>query len=348
MTQQRWRRLAALALLTAPAAADACRCAERTLTAYFNAANSVRIAVVESVTAGDTETAVHVTLVDDAYKGEGEVGDALTYLTGSSSAACGVIAPPSSVLVLFSTVRTDGRERVDTCSGTRPLRLPADGRPRGFIDVPTRFVVQQLTALAGLAMLRDIAAAAPRPDDPHNTALVGLLDIESLAHGGDVAVHAEPAVESPLLARISRIEALETREAGYELAAAAVYGRSSFGYRVQLTDGRFGWIDEAHGGTWFDYAKLPVSRLSYLTSSWPGFLWPEPGAGLPMRTRARRAETPVNVLQHTRVGGSLWFYVERLSTSPCDSSAATPLERGWVPAYGADGQPTVWFYSRGC
>jgi hypothetical protein len=119
---------------------------------------------------------------------------------------------------------------------------------------------------------------------------------------------------------------------------------------VRLSDGRYGWLAAEHGGSWFAFDDLPVNRLSYLTAAWPGFLWPAPGAGLPLRvprpTDGR--EVPVNTVRSTRIGGSLWFYVERLSASPCDGGEPRVVASGWLPAHGPDGAPAVWFYSRGC
>ncbi|MEE4184914.1 MAG: hypothetical protein V2J12_04010 [Gammaproteobacteria bacterium] len=344
-------RLAGIAvLLSAPAAALGCRCAERPLAHYFAAAETVAIGVLQQIDTGADETRLQFTLVDAAYKGQGASGASVTYTTGRTSAACGVSGEPGTVFVLFAAGGGAGAgagadQRIDTCSGTRPLRIPGAPQPGGFTDVPVPFVVQQLLALAGLEVLRDsVHAAGSQPR------LLGLLDIASLTHGAAPSIRAAPNAEAAVLERIDGIEQLYQREASYEFAAAEVYAREAFGYQVRLSDGRFGWLAAEHGGSWFAYDELPVNRLSYLTDAWPGFLWPEPGAGLPLRIvrQDHDTEIPVNTVRSARIGGSLWFYVERLDASPCSGGTPKVLDSGWLPAYGNGGEPTVWFYSRGC
>jgi hypothetical protein len=63
-----------------------------------------------------------------------------------------------------------------------------------------------------------------------------------------------------------------------------------------------------------------------------------------------REEYPVEVLEARRLGEVLWFRVDVLSASPCEVTENEPevVSTGWVPAYGHDGEPAVWYYSRGC
>lgn len=56
---------------------------------------------------------------------------------------------------------------------------------------------------------------------------------------------------------------------------------------------------------------------------------------------------PVRVLE---VRGS-WIHVEVLSNSACTAADDGPPEvvaTGWLPSHDRDGEPTVWFSSRGC
>jgi hypothetical protein len=242
--------------------------------------------------------------------------------------------------------------RVDTCSGTRIHRAEAGGDPVGFVNVPGRFVAAQLDALSGLSALRELAANAPDAADPANTTLVGLLDLDALAHGGNVAVYERPDTSGPVHSLVASYAGIESREVGYEVGAAVVFARVGRWSRVRLSDGTFGWIAHEHAGTFFPYENLPVRRLTYLTGAWSGHAWPAPGAGIPVRSTHfsgdLRAEYAVDVHESRIVGGMLWFRVDVLTASPCDGGDAGVDFSGWVPGYGAQGEPTVWYYSRGC
>ena len=57
------------------------------------------------------------------------------------------------------------------------------------------------------------------------------------------------------------------------------------------------------------------------------------------------------VIETRRLGDRLWLNVEVLNHSLCDAGAHGPPEtiaRGWLPAHAAEGEPAVWFASRGC
>ncbi|MEL7449338.1 MAG: hypothetical protein AAFN78_09025 [Pseudomonadota bacterium] len=338
----------------------ACRCAPRTLAEYYGDADEVVFARLVSETAADHERRLVFSLVTVPFKASAlrsdglSAGDEVTYLTGASSASCGLEAVPDGVYVLFAAddpTRT-GERLVSTCDGSRVHLAEGDVQPLDFKDVPARFVVKQLQALAGMDVLRDVSANAPNPAEPGNDSLIGLLDIKALAHGGVVPLHADPDARAPCIARISELEALETREAGYEFSAAVVTAKRDGWYRVRLASGAAGWVAQEFAGTWFPYEELPIRRLSYLTGEWSGFVWPGPGAGLPNRSGVwssqQRAEYPVEVHESQQIGGMVWFRVSVLVASPCAGGDGKATLSGWVPGYGATGKPNVWFYSRGC
>ncbi|MBZ0267806.1 hypothetical protein K8I85_06590, partial [bacterium] len=240
---------------------------------------------------------------------------------------------------------------VDTCSGTR-VHLAPGGEPAGFDDVPARFVPGQLNALSGMDVLRDVSAHAPREDDPDGTQLIGLLDLKGLAHGGVAPVREARDLAAEPIAVIRSYDDVESREFAYEQPGAVVLARVDGWSRVRLPDGAAGWIAPEDAGTWFPYAELPVRRLNYLTGHWSGYVWPDAGAGLPVRSPRRHApgreEYPAEVHESMLVGGMIWFRVDVLNGNPCDGGDVRPELSGWVPGYGADGEPTVWFWSRGC
>jgi hypothetical protein len=167
-----------------------------------------------------------------------------------------------------------------------------------------------------------------------------------------VTLRATPEATARAVAVVATYDSLEAREVAYEVPAAVVVGRQTVWHRVRLADGRSGWVAPDEGGRWFPYADLPVRRLAYLTGAWSGHVWPGPGAGIPPRSSRKdptgREEYPVDVLESTLIGGSVWFRVSLLRDDPCDGGTDAVDLSGWVPGYGVTGAPTVWYFSRGC
>ena len=330
-----------------------CRCPERTLGEYYRGAEEVLLLRIDSVHSRDGgDTVLRGVVVEAPWKvAAGSVAaldETVSYTTAGSSAACGVRAEPGDVLVIFALpdAAGDGLLRVDSCSGTRVYRT-ATGELQGFHDVPGRFVVRQLDAASGM----DALAGAASVVDGSVDAMVGLLDLEPLAHGGNVPILAEPREGAAVLTTVDDHPQVESREVGYEVPAAVVFERREGWSRVRLSDGRGGWISPESSGTWFPYAELPIRRLAYLTPSWSGHVWPEVGAGIPWRSALRSTtaeEVSVEVLESMVLGGVPWFRVHVLAESPCEGGDPRTILSGWVSGYGADGEHTVWYYSRGC
>lgn len=331
-----------------------CRCAQQTLADYFSAADEVVLARLVDWEEGEM-VAERPWKVAPARSESVEVGDTVRYLTARSTAGCGIQPVRGAVYAIFAAGDpTTGESRVDTCSGTRVFVESEGAPPRGFTDVPGPFVSRQLDALSGLAFLRAAAAAAPDVGDRDNETLVGLLDLKALAHGGSVPVRASPDSAAPIVTTVRSYDEVASREVSYEVPGAVVVARAGRWSRIRLGDG-FGWVAPEDAGTWFPYPELPVRRLNYLTGAWSGHIWPDPGAGLPHRSSRvpagmpdRDMETPVEVHESTMVGGMPWFRVAILSASPCDGGEVRVERSGWVPGYGAGGEPLVWYYSRGC
>ncbi|MCB1685252.1 MAG: hypothetical protein KDI31_12225 [Pseudomonadales bacterium] len=350
-----------LTLLLAASPARACRCAQQDLADYFHAAREVvmtRLTHWDPVADGTGQLTLHMELVAPAYRTTRDpvpdTGDRIAYRTADNSAACGLPASPGAVYLLFA--QSDGSDRenaplqVNGCDGSRII-LPVDGsEPGGFQDVPPRFVVQQLNGLAGLALLRNIALHHPNPADIGNSSLIGLLDIAGFSHAGHALLYEMPSTARGTPVRVSGYADLETREVSYETPAAVVFAQINGWYRLRLADGGFGWLPPDFAGTYFPYAELPIRRLAYLPLPWHGFLWPEAGAGLPIREAipTDRREQAIEVLESTRIADSLWFRIRILKEDPCEGGTTGSGVTGWIPAYREDGQPSLWYYSRGC
>jgi len=288
------------------------------------------------------------------HSGELQSGDIVHYMTELSTAACGITPVPDATYILFAEkIPTQpGKLWLNSCNGSRVHLSETVPEPQGFRDVPPRFVAQQLNALSGVEVLQNVSANQPAANKPDNTTLIGLLDLKSLVHGGIVVVHADPTDTALVTRRVSSYRSLTTREVGYELPAAVVFSIVNGWYRIKLADGSFGWVSPQQAGTYYPYADLPVRHLAYLTEHWSGYVWPAAGAGLPLRHPLNRPpdrqEYAAEIQESMLIGGMVWFHVTVLKESPCTGEQNTAVLSGWVPGYGADGQPTVWYYSRGC
>lgn len=343
---------ALLLLSVATQPASACRCAQRSLGEYFQTADEVLVARLSSTTVEGERRTFHFEAPQMVMK---SAATSLPYVSSTSSASCAVSAEPGATYVVFAEHDANtGVAWLSTCNGTR-IHLPTEGEARGFDDVPTRFVVSQLNALAGLDLLQRIAAHEPRPDDPDSRGLVGLLDIAPFAHGGSVPLYGGPDAASPVLATVSAMAELDSHESSYEIPSACVFAVVDGWYKLRRRGGDWGWLAAASAGTYWPMDELPVQRLSYLNEHWDGFVWPEVGAGLPLRSPRHgesvggRVAVPINVLESLRLGGSLWFRIEIYDKSICEGGDAPRIQMtGWIPAYGADGEPATWFFSRGC
>jgi hypothetical protein len=343
------------------------RTATGSLSEYYQAADEVLFARLDRVAASGTSRLLRMTVVETPWKTASGRAEALRvegpveYLTTPEADDCEIPLELGAVYVMFAAA--GGPEPaasgapgpslwVSRCSGTRVYVSASGANPQGFSDVPGAFVAAQLDALSGMDALSEFTAAHPDASDPENETLVGMLDLDALAHGGTVPVRERRAPDAPVLAVVASYREVESREVSYEVGAATAFARVDRWTRIRLTDGRFGWVAPDDAGTWFPYGELVTNRLNYLTGAWSGHVWPAPGAGIPARSslpwKRERQEHPAAVLEAALVGGTLWFRVEILSESPCMDPNASVTLSGWIPAFGVEGEPTAWYYSRGC
>ena len=325
----------------------ACRCKQFTLAEYYDQADEVLVArLVRADTAGH-DRVLRLVVEERPWKpglGMPAAGDTVRYLTGSSSASCGVPSRPGAAYLVFARRNeVDSLPRVDICSGTRARGADPTGEGWGFDDVPDRFVHGHLDALSGLDHLRELGQAN----------LLGLLEIDAFGRGGSVRLYARPDAAAPVVAAPATYDGLATREVDYEEPAAVAAERVEGWFRVRTSEGGDAWIRATDAGAWHPYETLPVARLAYLTSAWSGHVWPEPGAGIPTRSARKNAsgrqEYAVDVLESATIGGYVWFRVAVLDGDPCTGTQAPrPELTGWVPGYGPSGDPALWYYSRGC
>lgn len=360
----------AISLLVA-APAIACRCAPQTLEHYFERADLVIVARATKthIVGGEPgHLAVEFAPVEPSYKGDMNSID--SFATHLSSASCGVPVDVGQMFLIFAARDVpDGRTVwFDTCNGTR--RFGPETTVADFIDTPADKILLRLEGLRVAAALRDPVRnpngpRVPKPGHP-GAELIGLLELPTVLNLDEpgassppprlphspIEVRAAPVADSEVIRVIGSPEDVVTREYTYERKGAVVLEQRPEWYRVALPDDRTGWVSARAAGPWHPVDQLVVNRLSYLTAAWDGWVWPDPGAGIPVNTHLKKSEGrheyPANVLGTQDIGGTLWLRIEILSADPCDGGSPKVVHGGWAPAYSPEGELTVWFHSRGC
>lgn len=144
----------------------------------------------------------------------------------------------------------------------------------------------------------------------------------------------------------ARVGALPTAEFDYEAPAAIVLEEQNRWFRLLLSNGA-AWVKESENNEYYPLEVLLVNGLTYITEASEPALLARPG-GVDVVATASPGD-PVRVVDFMRVDNQLWLFVEVLSDSICESDGEPRvLSQGWLRAHGLSGQPSVWFYSRGC
>jgi hypothetical protein len=183
------------------------------------------------------------------------------------------------------------------------------------------------------------------PDSAHSLGVIRVAQPWTMHENGGcaglrVVVHLESAESAAVL---------PTLEYGYETPAAVVLDQHDDWFRIRLADGA-AWIRGDSANLFMDLEDLLAENLTYIAepdgkglSSVPGSTDRNIGTDLLSTGRS------VELLDSRRMNGELWLKVAVHNHSPCISpeDLATVAE-GWLPAHSQTGEPTVWFYSRGC
>jgi hypothetical protein len=170
-----------------------------------------------------------------------------------------------------------------------------------------------------------------------------------LVRPGAVSLETLPLYAAPQLSA-ARIDAtglqLRQREASYEEPALMVHGRRPGWYRLRLNSGVYVWAQAAAMGEFMPLRSLLEGRLNHLSRIWDGRLWDAPDGTASAVTEG--GERAIELLASRRVDGRLWVEVALYKDDPCRGGDGSSAERGWVPAHDDEGEPLVWFWSRGC
>lgn len=194
----------------------------------------------------------------------------------------------------------------------------------------------------------------PRPvsiySDVDAKQVIGTIQVDQMwsfaPHGGceglQVSVHQGQAQRE-----------LPTREYDYEAPAAVVLDQQGPMFKIRIGETQAGWVQSAPARFMsFESLMEEFTGVTYFTTAFDGALRAAPGATVANQPTARaKPGLPARVIETRRLGDRLWFHVEVINHSMCDAAASGPPEtiaNGWLAAHGEDGEPTVWFASRGC
>jgi hypothetical protein len=186
--------------------------------------------------------------------------------------------------------------------------------------------------------------------DAAATRVIGTIEVDQhwsfAPHGGceglEVSVH-EGQQRSEL----------PTREYDYEAPAAIALDRRGQLIKIRLSGGRSAWV-VSQPARFMSYESLleEFTGVTFFTEAFTGELRNAPALTVANRPTAKaKPGLPARVIESRRVGDRLWLNVEVFNHSLCLAGANGPPEtiaRGWLLAYADDGEPTVWFSSRGC
>lgn len=142
------------------------------------------------------------------------------------------------------------------------------------------------------------------------------------------------------------VGALPTEEFDYEAPAALVLEAQNRWFRVRLSDGA-AWVKASEDNEYYPLEVVLSDRPTYVTeASEPALL--DRAAGVDVVAMVSPGDS-ARVVDFVKIDAQLWLLVDVLSHSVCES-ADDPrvLSQGWLRAHGPSGQPSIWFYARGC
>jgi len=149
-----------------------------------------------------------------------------------------------------------------------------------------------------------------------------------------------------------RTHELPTLEYDYEMPAAIVLEHHNGWFRIRLHD-QSGWLKASVVDRFMPLSDLfeEFVGVTAISKSFSGRLIGSPGAlNGPILPRVAPNQ-PVRVIEIRESLGKSWVQIEVLSNSACTAGKDGPPEvvaTGWLPLHDNDGEPTVWFSSRGC
>ena len=145
---------------------------------------------------------------------------------------------------------------------------------------------------------------------------------------------------------------LPTLEFDYEMPGAIVLEQRDRWFKVRLASGS-AWIAASPADRFMALSHLfeEFVGVTAITTSFTGRLVAAPGAPAEASSPTVNPLQPARVIEIRTVLGQAWAQVEVMNHSICSAVTQGPPDvvgTGWLPLHAADGEPTIWFSSRGC
>ena len=145
---------------------------------------------------------------------------------------------------------------------------------------------------------------------------------------------------------------LPTLEFDYEMPGAIVLEKRDSWFRVRLVSGT-AWIAASSADRFMPLAQLfeEFVGVTAISAKFTGRLVAAPGRPADPSSPQVKGAQPARVIEIRNVFGQAWVQVEVMDHSICAAAEKGPPETiatGWMPLHTADGEPTIWFSSRGC
>ncbi len=330
-----------------PETSIACRCKPEGLHNYFEGADYVFLAKID----GHDDGILRFDTIGEPFKGD--LTSIKNLITPKESSLCGIsLSEPTEYLIFANTDSEDNKTATThLCNGTRPFSLAKPSLEPAFQDLNHG---QTLKALYNLKVTAKIAKNGIGGVALSNS-IIGMLAFPELVDlpsttllKNPINIYSSPEDEAPLQRKIPALSELKTREIGYEMEAALVFHRSDEWSQVKLLSGEFGWVKDSESTRFHSLKEILPGRVSYLTRNWDRLIWRVPGADIPTELSMKGDEIAVDITSSKEIANSLWFKVHIYKENPCSNGNRDFTWSGWIPAWNAKGELSIWFWSRGC
>jgi hypothetical protein len=145
---------------------------------------------------------------------------------------------------------------------------------------------------------------------------------------------------------------LPTLEFDYEMPGAIVLEQRERWFKVRLSSGS-AWVEGAASNRFMPLPELfeEFVGVTAVTNAISGQLVAAPGRPAEPTSPRVRALQPARVIEIRTLFGQSWVQVELMNHSICLAAEHGPpdvIGTGWMPLHASNGEPTIWFSSRGC
>ncbi len=113
------------------------------------------------------------------------------------------------------------------------------------------------------------------------------------------------------------------------------------------------WVEVKNKADFLPVEIILKNHLAYLRTGYPVpvIAAPEASANTQSIRVDNNSHIPTEVLAFKRIDGRLWVKVKSHSKPQCDGEERPAKPKpfsGWLPFHDTQGQPTVWYFSKGC